>query len=136
MRFESNSRINLANNAHNPQLFMELVDYFDRSLNSKGQLFSPNPTNPMTMVGYHLVDYKNTCYDGKWPLLSIAPQSNNISIYAMIFENDDYLVPNLQQYFGKSNCGKSCIRIKSMTPLKYQGLDIIIKHLKQNQIEE
>ncbi|WOO89630.1 hypothetical protein R2F61_02665 [Mollicutes bacterium LVI A0078] len=122
----------LATSSHNPQLFIELVEYLNGLLGEQGQLFESMADSHMTMIGYKLTDYKNNCYDGKWPIVSIAPQKSTINVYIMAVDNEgNYLVPKYQEYFGKSNCGKSCIRVRSMNDIKYAGLYRIISELKE-----
>ncbi len=118
--------LELANHAHNPELFLELVNFVNERLGTTGKIFTSQSTSKMTMIGYHLVEYKNSCYDGDWPLVAIAPQQNTINVYIMIVIDGKYLVPEYSNYFGKSNVGKSCIRIRSMNDLKYQGLEQIL----------
>ncbi len=121
----------LAKSSHDPKLFTELVEYLDSLIGEQGTLFESMNESKMTMVGYKLTDYKNSCYDGKWPIVSIAPQKSTINIYIMAVDIEgNFLVPKYQEYFGKSNCGKSCIRVRSMNDIKYAGLYRIISELK------
>ncbi len=135
MVVHTNDILELANHAHNPELFLQLVNFVNEKLGTHGKLFTSQTATKMTMIGYNLVEYKNSCYDGDWPLVAIAPQQNTINIYIMIVVDGNYLVPEYSKYFGKSNVGKSCIRIRSMNDLKYQGLEqiltIVNKQLQQ-----
>lgn len=65
-------------------------------------------------VGYNFLPYKNTCYDGVWPQISMTVQKNNVSVYIMYFPNGKPIVEEYINVFGKSNVGKSCIRIKKL----------------------
>ncbi len=73
----------MARCSHDPLLFLELVDFLNETLDEPGILFESDSASKMQMIGYRFVDYQNTCYNGKWPLVSIAPQKNNISIYIL-----------------------------------------------------
>ncbi len=122
--------LNLAGHAHNPELFLELVSYLNNKLGQTGEIFTSKSESEMTMVGYYLTTYKNSCYDGKWPLVAIAPQQNTVNIYVMLVEDGEYIVPKYSNYFGKSNVGKSCIRIRNMNDLKYNGLEQLLQAVK------
>lgn len=112
--------------SHNPQLFIELYQFINQVTGGEGVLFKTSP-EAMTIVGYYVVPYKTSTYDGEYPLISIVPQKNNISIYVMVTIDGKFLVPEYAEVFGKSNIGKSCIRIKAMTDLKYQALEGLLE---------
>ncbi len=95
----------------------------------EGELFTSE--SGMSMVAYHLIDYKNTYYDGKWPLLAIAPQKNTINVYAFVLIEGHYVAETFAEVFGKSNVGKSCIRIRKMNSERYTALKTIIGILKK-----
>ncbi len=112
--------------SHNPRLFVELYQFINEQLGGEGLLFKTEPSS-MTIIGYYLTPYKTSNYDGQYPLISIAPQKNNISVYVMVVVDGEYLVTKYADQFGKSNCGKSCIRIKSMNDAKYTALASLLE---------
>lgn len=126
----------MARCSHDPLLFLELVDFLNETLDEPGILFESDSASKMQMIGYRFVDYQNSNYNGKWPLVSIAPQMNNISIYIMAVNEAGYLVPQYAHFFGKSNCGKSCIRVKHMSDKKYEGLYELLNQIKVKSNKE
>lgn len=111
--------------SHDPQLFIELYQFINRIIGGEGILYKQYEDS-MTIIGYYLTPYKTNSFEGEYPLISIAPQKNNISIYIMITVDGEYLVPQYADVFGKSNTGKSCIRINKMTNAKYNGLEALL----------
>ncbi len=79
-------------------------------------------TDSISMIGYGIVPYKNSCYDGMWPMVALAPQKNNISLYIMVFENGKPIIEDYKDVFGKSNIGKSCIRLKNLNEEKITAI--------------
>ncbi len=131
MQIKTDNLDDLINKSHNKELFIQLLDIIESRLKIKGSLFT---YNQMTMIGFDYVNYKNTCYDGQFPVVSIAPQKNNISIYIMKVVDDQYIVEKYATPFGKSNYGKSCIRIKKLNEDRIttlnKMLDIVINNNK------
>ncbi|WOO87058.1 DUF1801 domain-containing protein [Mollicutes bacterium LVI A0039] len=115
----------LISESHNPQLFKALNEFISKITAEEGVIFKTSPDS-MSVIGYLFKPYQTTTYDGVYPLISIAPQKNNISIYVMVVRDGQYLVPKYASEFGKSNCGKSCVRIKTMTDLKYSALEQLL----------
>lgn len=112
--------------SHDPRLFMELYQFINQITGGEGVLYKQYD-DAMTIIGYYIVPYKTNSFDGEYPLISIAPQKNNISIYVMVTINGEYLVPLYGDAFGKSNVGKSCIRIKKMNEEKYDALEGLLQ---------
>ncbi len=91
--------------------------YKDRKLHS---------SDSITVLGYGFRPYKNTCYDGVWPLLSLSPQKNNLGFYVMIYEGGKSILEKYKDVFGKSNVGVGCIRIKKLNDERIKALKEII----------
>ncbi len=133
MRVEANSIKMLIQQSDNTLLFQELYHYLNQKLAAKGQLFT---SNKMSMIGYHFVDYKTSTYDGKWPLIALAPQKKTINLYIMVFKDNQGIAELYKDVFGKSNVGKSCIRIRKMNEQKYQAIDEMIGYIKKEIISK
>lgn len=112
--------------SHDPRLFIELYEFINKVIGGEGVLFKQHE-NSGTIIGYYVVPYKTNDYDGEYPLISIAPQKNNISVYVMVTVNGEYLVPKYGDIFGQSNIGKSCIRIRRMNDEKYEMLEALLR---------
>ncbi|MFV0288061.1 MAG: hypothetical protein ACK5HR_01225 [Mycoplasmatales bacterium] len=122
-----NNIINLTKEAHNSELFIELYELIVKELKLKGSIFQTK--SGKTMIGFKYVEYK----EGVWPIVAIAPQKNNISIYISAMENKTYLVEKYGIDFGKSNLGKTCLRIKTMTPEREKALKKILQKVKKTK---
>ncbi len=97
---------------------------------SKYELYSDrklHKSDSVTLLGYGFVPYKNTCYDGEWPLISIAPQKNSLNLYVNVYENNEPISKKFIKAFGKSNVGISCITIRKLTDERLEAIDEIIK---------
>jgi hypothetical protein len=75
-------------------------------------------TNTTKILGYGRMHYTNTIYDGNYPPISLIAYKNKISIYIMYFPNGEPYVNKYISVFGKSNLGKSCIRISKLKQMK------------------
>lgn len=71
------------------------------------------------VLGYGEIPYKNTSYSGTLPIVSLAPQKNNISMYVMAWRDDQSLVEMYEDKLGKTSNGKGCIRFK-----KFENFDL------------
>lgn len=131
MIIHAKSIYELGNMAHSPKLFFKIKSLLDELLDEKGTLFKYPIGSELTMVGYKFVPYKTSGYDGHYPLVSIVPQKNNISVYIMhnIDENQT-LVEKYKTRFGSTNCGKSCIRFKRVDEKMESALREIISEFE------
>lgn len=107
----------------NQELFLELYTLITQNLKDEGSIFKTN--SGKTMIGFKYIDYQ----DGVWPVVSIASQKNNISVYLFAFEDNDYIVDKYGQPFGKSNIGKSCIRIKKLNKERKECLEVMLSKI-------
>ncbi len=129
MYVQANTIEELIEKSNNVNLFKELYQILKEEIAQEGTLFKTDSN--MTMIGFKYIKYQNTNYNGMWPLIAIAPQKNNISIYVLALENDEYIVQKYGKEFGKSNIGKSCIRIKKLDEKRIESLKVIIQKALQ-----
>ncbi len=83
-------------------------------------------SDSITLLGYGFTPYKNSCYDGLWPTISMAPQKSSLNFYAMLYEEGKPVVEQYKEIFGTSNVGVGCIRIRKLTPQRKAALEKII----------
>ena len=101
----------------------------------KRQLFS-GPS--ITMLGYGEMTWESKSSSGVWPLLGVAPQKGNISIYVAA-ERDG--IPLAQIYnkkrLGKVNNGKNCIRFKRLVDVNLVELrNAILDAIEWSKVQE
>lgn len=80
----------------------------------------------VVLLGYGFKPYKNTCYDGVWPLIGMAKQKNSLNLYVMIYKDGKSILDDYKDIFGKSNVGVGCIRIKKMNEIRKKAIEDII----------
>jgi len=73
-------------------------------------------------LGWLYAPYKSTTFDGLYPKLVLKQQKQAVHVYVTLFENGKSLLENYTEVFGKSAIGKSCIRIKKLTPERKAAL--------------
>lgn len=78
------------------------------------------------VLGYGEIPYTTASYTDKIPILSIAPQKNNMSIYVMAWKDGQNLVEIYAGQLGKVSCGKSCIRFKKFSDLNLEELQKLL----------
>ncbi|SDJ15229.1 DUF1801 domain-containing protein [Salimicrobium halophilum] len=79
--------------------------------NAKRQLFAGSS---ITMMGYGEMDWQDNQGEGVWPVIGVAPQKTNISVYVAAEKNGRPL-PSIytKEVLGGGNNGKHCIRIRN-----------------------
>ncbi len=100
--------------------------YGDRSLHE---------SDSITLLGYNFVPYKNTCYDGVYPMISMAPQKNSLNLYINFFyRGNEPITKGFANIFGKSNVGISCIKIRKLTAERIDAINDIIKLIEYRKM--
>lgn len=78
-------------------------------------------SNALSMIGYGEMTYQGMNeLGGYWPVITIGPQKNNVSLY---IEGEVGGVPLLEEYthhFPKSSVGKGCIRFRNESKVDYK----------------
>ena len=101
----------------------------------KRQLFS-GPS--ITMLGYGEMTWMNKSSSGVWPLISVAPQKGNISIY-IAAEKDGTPLAQIydKQRLGKVNNGKNCIRFKKLADVNVDELrNAVLDAIEWSKVQE
>ena len=81
----------------------------------------------ITMIGYGELIWENMSASGVWPLLAVAPQKHQISLYVAAEVNGKPLVQIHGGRLGRTNNGKYCIRFKRLSDVDQRVLAKIIK---------
>ncbi len=77
-------------------------------------------------IGYGEIPYENTSYSGSIPIVAIAPQKNNVSLYIMAWRDGKSLPEIYSGRLGKATNGKGCIRFKNFKDL---NSDVLVELL-------
>ncbi len=92
----------------------------------KGKLFSG--MGSMSVIAYKIGDYRASSGKvEKWPLISLAPQKNYISIYMCAVVDGAYLMEKFEGKLGKVNASKSCLRFKKIQDLNIPNVKKLLK---------
>jgi hypothetical protein len=101
----------------------------------KRQLFS-GPS--ITMLGYGEMTWESKSSSGVWPLIGVAPQKGNISIYVAA-EKDGTPLAQIynKQRLGKVNNGKNCIRFKKLAEVNPDVLrNAVLDAIEWSKVQE
>ena len=101
----------------------------------KRQLFS-GPS--ITMLGYGEMTWESKSASGVWPLIGVAPQKGNISIYVAA-ERDGVPLAQIydKQRLGKVNNGKNCIRFKKLADVNVDELrNAVLDAIEWSKVQE
>jgi hypothetical protein len=101
----------------------------------KRQLFS-GPS--ITMLGYGEMTWESKSSSGVWPLIGVAPQKGNISIYVAA-ERDGVPLAQIynKQRLGKVNNGKNCIRFKKLRDVNMVELrNAVLDAIEWSKVQE
>jgi len=100
----------------------------------KRQLFS-GPS--ITMIGYGEMTWMNKSSSGVWPLISVAPQKGNISIYVAAEKDGVPLATIYRKLLGKINNGKNCIRFKRLADVSMdEPKNAILDAMEWSKVQE
>lgn len=99
--------------------FVDLMTRLDEIISNKTQglkrqLFTGRS---ITMIGYGEMPWKNSISEGVWPLISMAPQKNSVSLYIAAEKEGIPLPIVYKAQLGKVSVGKNCIRIRKIENL-------------------
>jgi len=121
MKIEANSIEELFVLSGDKELDLRALDQLivEAAPELKRQLFTGSS---ITMIGYGEMDWQHKSSSGVWPLISVAPQKNNISIYVAA-EKDGVPLPKIyEKRLGKVNNGKNCIRFRKFSDIDQDEL--------------
>lgn len=77
----------------------------------------------ITLLGYGEIPWNTkTVKDSVWPLIGLAPQKNNISLYLCVYKKGKTVAEVYNKRLGKVSCGKSCVRFKKPGDLNLDEL--------------
>ncbi len=110
------------------EIFHEIYSILNKGLEEEPKFFS---TNSINMIGYRFVEYKNTNYNGMWPLVSLTYQSDGVRLYVFKYVDNQNISVKYKEVFGKSNMGQSCITIKKLTASRRQAIVDICEQIKK-----
>lgn len=81
----------------------------------------------ITMIGYGELMWENMSSSGVWPLIAVAPQKHQISMYVAAEVKGIPLVQVYGDRLGHTNNGKNCVRFKKFADLDESELTSFIK---------
>lgn len=77
----------------------------------------------ITILGYGEITLSTKAKGQQvWPIISLAPQVNGISIYVNGEENGIGLATYYKPQLGKVSCGKNCVRVSKLSKLNTDAL--------------
>lgn len=125
MKIEANSIEELFSKSIHKDLLEELDKFITSEFPTLPRaLFTSDSIN---LVSYGVVSYKDSHKrEVKWPLVGLAPQKNNVSIYFSGEKNGSYVLDSYREFFPKSALGKGCLRIRNSKGINYDILRNII----------
>ncbi|MBH0775177.1 DUF1801 domain-containing protein [Nocardia bovistercoris] len=85
------------------------------------------------LLGYGLLPYKSKSMKqpSEWPVVSLAPRKNYVSLYISAVIDGRYVPEIHADRLGKVSCGKSCIRFKRLTDLNLDAIGEILADLEK-----
>jgi hypothetical protein len=100
----------------------------------KRRLFS-GPS--ITMLGYGEMTWMNKSSSGIWPLISLAPQKGNISVYVAAEKDGVPLAQIYDKRLGKVNNGKNCIRFRRLADIDAEEFqNAILDAIEWSRVQE
>ena len=88
------------------------------------QLFS-GPS--ITMIGYGEIEWTTMSSSGLWPLIAVAPQKHQTSVYVAADVDGTPLVQAYEGRLGRTNNGKKCVRFTRFANLDTEGFADLVR---------
>lgn len=102
-------------------LIISLDQIIESTLPYKKRLYK---TSSITMLGYGVIN--NEKYDN-YPLISIAPQKNYVSVYVMAYKDKISLVETYKDKLGKVSSHVGCVNVKGLKDLNIDSFKSMLK---------
>ena len=101
-------------------LVMEAAPGIDRQL---------VPAGSGQMLGYGLMPYRprSAKETTMWPLISLAAQKRNLSLYVCAVVDGGYLAEARAERLGTVSCGRSCIRFTALEQVDEAELSALVR---------
>ena len=71
----------------------------------------------VTLIGYGELIWENMSSSGVWPVIAVAPQKHQVSMYVAAEQDGVLLVQVYGDKLGRTNNGKHCVRFKKFEDL-------------------
>ncbi len=125
MKIEATSIEELIQNSGYIAIMQKLDNFMQQEFTSlERHLFAGKS---ITMIGYGLLTYQAKNNEEQfWPLISIAPQKNYVSIFIAGMKDDKPILEFYNHNFPKSMCGKNCLRISKISQIDFHIIKQII----------
>lgn len=81
----------------------------------------------ITMIGYGELIWQNMSSSGVWPVIAIAPQKHQISMYIAAEREGLPLVQIHAGRLGRTNNGKNCVRFRKFEDLDQLAVTALIQ---------
>jgi hypothetical protein len=81
----------------------------------------------ITMIGYGELIWENMSSSGVWPLIAVAPQKHQISMYVAAEVDGTPLVQVYGDRLGRTSNGRTCVRFRRFEDLEESALVSFIR---------
>jgi hypothetical protein len=81
----------------------------------------------ITMIGYGELVWANMSSAGVWPVIAVAPQKHQISMYVAAERDGVPLVQLYDERLGRTNNGSNCVRFRRFDDLDRSGMTALIE---------
>ncbi|MSR86545.1 DUF1801 domain-containing protein [Candidatus Woesearchaeota archaeon] len=113
-----------------PKERREPMEFLDRLIRKAAPSLKPIFSDNMLGYGtFACKNYKKEVID--WPIIALANQKNDISVYICAVEDGKYIAEKYKQELGKVTVGKSCIHFKKIEDLHLKTLEKVIKYAEK-----
>jgi len=99
--------------------YNEIKDIIETTIGEQGKHYVAGKADGL---GWLEINYKNTCFDGTIPMISIKQREKAVHVYVMMWSGGKPITEDYIKVFGKSAVGVSCIRIRKLTEERKEAL--------------
>ncbi|MFV0560190.1 MAG: hypothetical protein ACK5NA_05690 [Enterococcus sp.] len=108
------------------KLFTQIQQLIEQETNLPGESFT---VGKFTGIGWLFTQPSPD--EPASPMIAIKQYAKTVNVYVPIDEDEPPLVEQYAHIFGKSNLGKTCIRISSLTPARLDALKLLVNKIKK-----
>ena len=81
----------------------------------------------ITMIGYGELVWHNMSSSGVWPVIAVAPQKHQVSMYVAAERGGVPLVQLYLRRLGRTDFGKNCVRFRRFEDIDQAGLTELVQ---------
>lgn len=133
MKVEAASIEELIAKSPRPEEMLAIDEFITAAAPSLERRLFSGPS--ITMIGYGELHWQNMSSSGVWPVIAVAPQKHQVSVYVAAERDGVPLVTAFGDRLGRGN-GKNCLRFRRFDSLDRAALTELVAEAAAAAVEQ